>query len=156
MNSDVSERVTGLLEPLAARHGLEVVAADVCGTKGKPIVRVYLDREGGIDLDVIISANEWISAALDERPLVDGAYVLEVSSPGIDRPLRRLGDFERFLGSQAVLKTSRSVDGRRRFSGVIQRVEDRTIVMDRDGTEDRVPYDDITTANLKVDIDFGD
>jgi ribosome maturation factor RimP len=152
----VSDRVTDLLTPFAERQGLEVVATDVCGPQGKPIVRVYLDREGGVDLDAIVSANEWISQALEEYSPVEGAYVLEVSSPGIDRPLKRLKDFVQYSGSQAVLKTAAPVEGRRRFSGVVARVEGDTIVIDSEGTEYRVPHGDITKANLKVDIHFGD
>ena len=80
-------RLTELLEPEAAAHGFELVAVEVAGGRGTPVIRVLLDREDGIDLDAIGSANRWVSELLDEADPISAPYMLEVSSPGIDRPL---------------------------------------------------------------------
>lgn len=152
----LAEQLSDLLEHRARDHGLELVAVEVAGSDRRPLVRVFLDRAGGIDLEAICEANHWIAEVLDEGPGPAGAYTLEVSSPGIERPLRKLADFERFTGHEAVVQTSRPIDGRRRFTGGIVAVNGETIVLDVDGTEYRVPHGDVTKARLKVDIDFGE
>ena len=152
----VTDRLNDLLEPLAEERGFELVATEICGPKGHPVVRVYLDREGGIDLEAITEANAWISQAFDEEPPVRGPYVLEVSSPGIERPLRQKDDFERFSGSEAVVKTVRPVDGRRNFTGTLEGMDGDTVVIVCGGAECRLPLEAIAKANLKVEIDFCD
>lgn len=154
--ASVADRAYELLAPLAQERGLELVATEVAGTKGTPVVRVYLDREGGIDLDAIAEANAWISAALEEADPVSGAWVLEVSSPGIERPLRKMEDFARYVGERVAVSTAAPLDGRRRFTGVLEAVEGEQIVIDCDGTSFRVPLDAIAKANLKPDITFGE
>jgi ribosome maturation factor RimP len=152
----VDTRLRELLEPLADANGVEFVHAEMAGPKGSPIVRVYLDREGGIDLDSIAQANTWISEALDAEPPVGGSYVLEVSSPGLDRPLPRLQDVERFAGSRAVVKTARPLDGRRSFTGVIEEVDGDGVVIDCDGDRFEIPFADVVKAHVRTDVSFDD
>jgi ribosome maturation factor RimP len=151
---DVEARITALLEPEAPRHGLELVAVEVVGTQRHPTVRVYLDRDGGIDIDAIAEANRWVSDLLDADDPIEAGYVLEVSSPGIERPLVKLADYERHIGSEAHVRTSAKVEGRNRFTGTITAVEGDTIVL-ADGEEAyRLPHPAIAKARLKVDIDL--
>jgi ribosome maturation factor RimP len=146
-----------VLGPLAQANGIELVAAEVCGHKGSPIVRVYLDRDGGIDLEAIGEANAWISEALEESPPVQGPYVLEVSSPGVDRPLRGRRDFERYVGTRATVKTLAPIDGRKRFTGPIAgTTEERVQISCDGGTTYEIPFDAIAKANLKPDIGFSE
>ncbi len=153
MTADTTARITALLEPLATDHGLELCAVEIVGQAGSPIVRVYLDRDGGINIDAIAQANSWVSDALDAEDLVKSAYTLEVSSPGIERPLRKTSDWERFSGSMAVVKTSRPIDGRSTFTGVIAGLEGDTVVLGIEDTTYRIPLDAVRKANLKVDFD---
>ncbi|GAB4274268.1 MAG: ribosome maturation factor RimP [Coriobacteriia bacterium] len=146
--------ISGLLKPLVEEHGLEFVGVEVAGPSGNPILRVYLDREGGIDLDALAEANSWLSAALDEEPPFAGSYQLEVSSPGLDRPLFDPRDFERFAGREAVVRTVRPVDGRKRFSCTILGVEGDDVLIECDGTRLAIPFQDVAKANLKAVIDF--
>jgi ribosome maturation factor RimP len=155
-SASVSDRLFEQLAPLAERHGLELVATEVCGPHGSPIVRVYLDTQGGIDLDTITHANRWISEAIDADPPVGGPYILEVSSPGVERPLRRREDFARFQGERAAVKTLWPLEGRRRFTGLIAAVDDENVVLDLDDGMVGIPLDAIAKANLKPDMDFGD
>jgi ribosome maturation factor RimP len=148
----LESELIALLEPLAAEHGLELVAADAVGGSSHQTVRVFLDRTGGIDIDSIAEANEWISAALDTVQRLSGPYTLEVSSPGIERPLRTRAHFERFAGSTAVVHTARPIDGRSRFTGAIVAVDGDDIVLDVDGSERRVPFDIVERARLKADF----
>jgi len=154
VREDLTARLDALLAPEAERHGFELVAVEVAGGQGKPIVRVFLDRENGIDLDAICEANEWVSSSLDVEDPIPGPYTLEVSSPGVDRPLRTASDFERFKGFVAVLKT-RPLDGRTRFSGRIHAIENDTIVLDTEGQLTRIPLHDVVKARLKGEVDFG-
>jgi ribosome maturation factor RimP len=151
----VSDRVFELLAPLAKDHGFDLVTCEIAGPKGSPIVRVYLDREKGIDLDAIADANNWIADALEGDSPVDGPYVLEVSSPGIERPLRTADDFSKYAGQRIAVKTHAPIDGRRRFTGTLTCIEGEGILVDCDGQPCAIPLGSIAKANLKPDIDFG-
>ncbi|MBE0416726.1 MAG: ribosome maturation factor RimP [Coriobacteriia bacterium] len=153
MTTELEARLEAALAPAAISHELELVAVELAGAHAQPILRVYLDRDGGIGLDEICEANEWVSALLDETEPFDGPYTLEVSSPGIDRPLRKLADFERFAGSTATLRT-RPIDGRTRFTGTIESVQDDVVVLDVDGEPVRIPFGNVRNARLKGEVDF--
>lgn len=152
--TELAARIEALLESSAAEHGLELVAVEQAGGRKTPVIRVLLDREGGIDIEELARANQWISAVLDEAEPIHGPYTLEVSSPGIDRPLRRPEDFERFAGQTATVKT-RSREGRGAWTGTIVGMEGGDIVLDVDGEEVRIAFDDMTKARLKGEVDFG-
>lgn len=147
------ERVTALLEPVAAREGFELVAVELAGAAKTPIVRVFLDHEGGLNIDSLVEANNWVSEALDEADVISSAYTLEVSSPGIDRPLRKLIDFARFAGGTAVLKTT-PIEGRHKFTGIIQGTDGEAVVLEADGETFHIPIGAITKAHLKGEVDF--
>ncbi len=150
----LESRLAGLLEPHAADDGLELVAVEVAGAQNAPIVRVFLDREGGITIDAISQASHWIQELLDSAPELAAGYTLEASSPGIDRPLRKAADYERFAGSRIKVSTHRAVDGRRHFTGTLVGLEGDSIVMDLDGTTLTIPLADVDKAGLRAEIDF--
>ncbi len=154
MTASLAEQVEVLLAPIARRNGYELVAAEVAGGDKQPVIRVFLDREGGIDLDAICEANSWVEDALEDLDTLHGPYTLEVSSPGIDRPLRTLADFERFAGQNVKIKTT-PVDGRSAFTGVIEGVEGDDILLGVDGQTVRVPFGSVKKARLRPDVDFG-
>lgn len=151
---DLETRLTALIEDEAAGHGLELVAVEVVGPQRNPTVRIYLDKEGGIDLEAITDANRWISAAFEASDALPGAFTLEVSSPGIERPLVKPADFARYVGERAKVRTSAPVGGRSSFTGLIESVDDDAVVLDVDGTKHRVPFGAMAKAHLKVDIEF--
>ncbi|MBA4370623.1 MAG: ribosome maturation factor [Coriobacteriaceae bacterium] len=151
---DLDRRITELLDPEAARHGIELVAVEVTAGHGQPTVRVYLDRPGGVDIDVIAQANRWIEAVLEADEPIRGAYTLEVSSPGIERPLVKLADFERFAGQPASVRLDEPLDGRAKFSGTIQGVDGDTVLLASGDETFRLPFGHIAKARLKPEIDF--
>ena len=153
MQPSLSERIESLLEPVAAREGYELVAVEIAGAASAPVVRVFIDRDGGLDIDAIVAANTWVSDTLDEADPIDSAYTLEVSSPGIDRPLTRIEHFERFCGETAALKT-RPVDGCSSFTGTITGVDGDTILLETKEDTVRIPCSAITKARLKGHVDF--
>lgn len=147
-------QLTDLISHEADGRGLEVVLVETGGSKRDPLVRVYLDREGGITIDAIAEANRWIKAILDELPAYTHGYTLEVSSPGIDRPLSKLADFARFTGEEARLAVSPEFEGHKRFTGVLAGVDDERVLLETDGQVRRIPYRAITSARLKGRIDM--
>jgi ribosome maturation factor RimP len=151
--TDLVLRLTALLEPAAADHGLELVAVEIAGGKGTPVVRVLLEREGGIDIDAIAGASRWISELFDAEDPIKGAYTLEVSSPGIDRPLVKRADFERFVGENVNLKVTIG-DKRKSWQGVLLGMEGDDVVLEVDGERVKVPYDTVQKARLKGVVDF--
>jgi ribosome maturation factor RimP len=156
MASDLKERLTGLLEPQAVSRGFDLVLLEIAGTRRTPVVQVYLDHEGGITIDQIAEANKWIDELLDPLPEMANGYTLEVSSPGIERPLVKLADFARFAGSEAKISVSPEVDGHKRFTGVLQGVEGDEVLLDVEGETVRIPHESIRRAHLRVTIDFSE
>lgn len=155
MAQDLRTKLTDLFEGLASEHGLELVMVELAGAKGNPLVRIYLDRPGGIGIDDIASANTWVKAELDAMPEFARGYSLELSSPGIERPLCKRADLERFAGQEASVSTSAEIDGRRRFTGTLGGVEGQDVLLVAGGTTIRIPLAAITKARLRPEIDFG-
>jgi ribosome maturation factor RimP len=151
---ELVSRVTALMEDQAKTHDFELVAVEIAGQPNAPIVRVWVDREGGLDIDAIAGANTWVQAVLDAQSELSDRYSLEVSSPGIERPLVKLADFARFAGQNAKVATIGIVEGRKHFTGRIDGVDGETIVMDVEGQTFRIPHDAVRTARLRVEIDF--
>jgi ribosome maturation factor RimP len=140
----IAERVGRLAETKSADHGVERV--DVENSGG--VLRVTVDREGGVDIDTISLITRELSRALDHDDPVPGRYTLEVSSPGLERPLRRPAHFVRAAGERIKAKTKPYVDGDRRVEGQLTAVGDDGIeVLADDGTIRSLRYDDIERAN---------
>lgn len=142
------------LEPRAADEHVEIVTVEVVGASKSPTIRVYIDAEGGIGFDELSSAQAWINDVMDELDPFPGAYVLEVSSPGIDRPLRTPEHFERFAGEQVAVKTARKIDGRSSFSGTLLGMDGDDVSLRVDGERVAVPLADVKRAHVKGAVDF--
>ena len=154
MPNDLKARLVELIEPVAAEHGFELVLLEVAGAHREPCVRIFLDHPDGITIDRIAESNRWIKALLEPLPELAGGYTLEVSSPGIERPLARLADFVRFTGSDAKLSLAPAIDGHKSVTGTILGVDGDTVLVGTGTGTLRVPYASITRANLRVTIDM--
>jgi ribosome maturation factor RimP len=154
MANDLNARLTALLDAAASERGFELVLLETAGGRREPTVRVYLDHEGGITIDQIAEANRWIDELIEPLKGLENGYTLEVSSPGIERPLVKLADFVRFTGSDAKISVKPEIAGHKHFSGIITAVEGTEIVLDVDGETVRIPHGSITRAHLRVTIDF--
>ena len=150
-----AEQLIAVLEPLALEHGLDLVTVEVAGTRKNPILRVFLDTlEGGITLDQLSQAQEWVDAKIEELDPFEDAYTLEVSSPGIDRPLRKRLDYERFAGEECVVYLKKG-QARQKVSGTLSGLDgDDIVVTTADGTEERVGLSSVKKANIIGRIDF--
>jgi ribosome maturation factor RimP len=139
-----AESIRELVEPLVTAAGLE--CWDVESSAG--IVRVLVDRPGGVDLDALGPLTQLISATLDDHDVVPGGrYQLEVSSPGVERTLRTPAQYRRFIGSLLSIKTAVAVDGQRRFQGVLTAADDDSITIEVGDSPLRLTYHDIQKAH---------
>ena len=141
--------LTSLFEPVIQSMGYELVGIEFQGSTQHGTLRVYIDHEKGIGVDDCATISQQISAILDVEEPIQQAYDLEVSSPGIDRPLFKAGDYEQFTGRLAKIKMAVPLNGRRNFKGVLQGVIDSRrvqIMVDNEGHE--LPIADIAKANL--------
>lgn len=144
------------LEPRAAFEGVEVVTVEIVGSRKAPTIRVYLDTAKGISFDEITAAQVWVNEIMDEIDPFPGAYTLEVSSPGIDRPLRTPEHFERFAGDEAYVVTNGPIEGRSRFTGTLAgfNAETECVLLDVDGVRCDIPLADIKKAHVKGVVEF--
>lgn len=142
-----------LIRPVIEGSGLELVDVAFRRESGRRVLRVVVDREGGVDVDTIAELAEKVSRRLDVEGFAPGPYALEVSSPGIERSLKRPRDFKRLVGDTVKVKTTTPVDGRTNITGELVSADDDGIVVVAGGGELRVRYVDIASANTVVDWD---
>ena len=152
---ELSEHIQHLIEPAIGEMGFNIVRVRISGKK-KLSMQVMVEQQDGqgMMVDDCAAVSRAISALLDVEDPIDAPYTLEVSSPGIDRPLVRVGDFQRFQGFQAKIETTLPFDGRRRFKGVLLGVDGDTVRMMVDGEEVDFPHPDIHKAKLILTDDL--
>ena len=153
--SGIEQEVIEALEPTAAERGIDVVDVEVVGATKAPCVRVRIDHADEsaptITLDEVTEETEWISAALDELDPIPSSFTLEVSSPGMARPLRKRRDFERFAGETVQLSLTPG-EGRRRYTGTLLGIEGETVALEVDGERVELPFDDIRKCTIKPEF----
>lgn len=151
---DVVAQVEELLRPIAARLGLETVDVSVSGEAHRTVLRVLMDRpEGGITVEECARVSESLSRQLDLYDIFVHRYTLEVSSPGLDRPLRSDADFRRFAGRKAEITTYGPVDGQRHFRGILLGVIGDAVILQVDDRQVSLPKAQIAQARLVVEMD---
>ncbi len=156
MSETYRERIRELIEPVLAAQGLEVVDLECLRMKTRWLVRLYLDREqGGVTLEDCTAVSHEIGDLLNVHDLPPGPYTLEVSSPGLDRPLTRDKDFERYRGSRVRIRTREPIEGQRNFAGTLADYaidgEQRTVILETEGKSVRLERENIQKANLEYE-----
>ncbi|MDO4442954.1 MAG: ribosome maturation factor RimP [Slackia sp.] len=156
MLSSKEAGILAALEPRAQAEGIEIVTVEVVGSRKAPTIRVYLDTAAGISFEEITCAQAWVNEVMDELDPFPGAYTLEVSSPGIDRPLRTPEHFARFAGDEVYVMTTAPIDGRSRFNARLCGFDEASdcVKVSIDGEEIAIPLNDIKKAHVKGVIDF--
>ena len=145
----LEETVLDLVEPAAADVGCQIIRVRITGMKRKRVqIMVERSADGGCGIDDCERVSRAVSALFDVADPIPGEYDLEVSSPGIDRPLVRLDDFARYVGHEAKLETTRLIDGRKRYRGEIAGVEGDVVVIDLDTGPARLLFADLMEARL--------
>jgi len=148
---EILNKVREIAAPLAAQEGLELIDVELGGPGGRQILRLFIDKSGGVSLDDCSSISRAVSAALDVEDPIQGAYDLEVSSPGLDRPLRTPEHFQKFAGKRVRVRTFGPLpecENRKTFVGILQGYDNETIVLDVDGRIFRVPHAQVSKANV--------
>ena len=148
----VSPTVKALIEPVVTGLGYELVGVEYLAQGRHSLLRVYVDSDAGITVDDCADVSRQLGAMLDVEDPLPGAYSLEVSSPGVDRPLFEAADFERFSGQQARIRLLAPLDGQRKFKGVLKGVQNNNVLLMEDGREVSVPLDRIAKANLVAEL----
>ena len=143
--ADETARVTALAEPLATALGMDLVEVQIKGSGGRRLVRVVVDRKGGVDLGSCQALSRDLSSVLDVEDPVEGTYSLEVTSPGVDHPLRDRAAFDRVEGRPVVLERTDS-DDPQPLRGTVTAAEEDAVVLDVGGEAVRVPYAEIRKA----------
>ncbi len=146
-------RVGALADQVAASTGTEVVLVEIKGGGNRSVVRAYIDQPGGVSLNDCERFSKSLSVLLDVDDLIPSSYILEVSSPGIDRPLVKKADFERFLGKRAKVRTRVPIAGQRNFKGNIIDIKDDRVGLEvAPGKQVEIALADIEKANLLSEI----
>lgn len=152
---ETAGEILAALEARAGAHGVDVVDVEVVGATKNPCVRVRIDHADEqaptISLDEVAEQTGWIGEVLDEIDPLPSSYTLEVSSPGLARPLRRERDFVRFSGNEVQLTTT-ALEGRRKFTGELLGMEDGNVCLLVDGERVRVPLDEVKKCTIKPDF----
>lgn len=148
-NRELVRRVWEALEGDLAQMGYEIVEIEYARYGGAPVLRFFIDKPGGgVTLDDCTAASQLLSPLLDRLDLLQAKYLLEVSSPGLDRPVRRPADFLRFVGEPIRVKSLAPVEGRSAFRGVLNGFEDGLISVECDGQMRRIHIENLKSARL--------
>jgi ribosome maturation factor RimP len=150
----IESRLREIAGRAAAERGVELVHVELAGGARSPVVRIFIDKPGGVTHADCSEVSTHVSTVLDVEDFIHEAYTLEVSSPGLERGLYGRADFERFAGRLARIRTRGAVGGQRNFRGRIVAVEGEEIVFeDKTTGRVRVPLSEVAKANLEIDVE---
>jgi ribosome maturation factor RimP len=147
-------RIWELAIPLAQAEGMEIVDIEFRheGSRGGRVLRLYMDKQGGPNIDDLSRVSRQLSEVLDvQDTIIDGAYTLEVSSPGINRPLTRPEHFSRFVGKRIRIRTRDLIHGRRSFQGILDEVAGGSVRLTQEGKQYWIPFSMIEKSNYEHD-----
>jgi ribosome maturation factor RimP len=147
------EAIGKVIERVAVREGLELVHWEAVGPHNNFVLRIYIDKPGGVNHGDCETVSNQVGTLLDVEDLIPNRYVLEVSSPGIERGLYKPADYQRFSGSRVKLKTSQPIDGQRNFRGRLIGLVGEAVSLDADGRgQIEIPYEQIVKANIEYEF----
>ena len=148
----VTEVVRELALPVVEEQGCRLWDVEYVREAGQWYLRVYLDKDGGVNILDCEAISRVLSDILDEADPIESSYIFEVASAGAERPLKRPGDFEQFIGSPVLLKTYKSVDGRKEFAGDLAGYENGDVTLRIGGEERRFAKEEIALVRLRCDF----
>jgi len=148
----VTELVEKLASPVVEEAGMELVSVNFVKEGGRWYLRLFIDKPGGIGIEDCRYISEKVDKMLDERDPIPQSYTLEVSSPGIERPLKKLSEFGRFTGRLAAVSTFAPVGGKKKIRGKIMEVRGQDVVFYVDGEELVIPFKQISSARLEIEL----
>lgn len=152
-SGSIKQIVEQLLEPYLQEHPeFEIVDIEYVKEGCNRFLRVFVDKEGGIDIEECAKISEYLSARLDEEDPIPDAYFLEVSSPGAERPLKTPRDYERAVGKYVYVKTYEPVDGLKEFEGYLQSYDEQEITIHIGKKLYTVPMQKVASARLAIEM----
>ena len=149
----ITEIVRELAQPVAEENGCELWDVEYVREAGQWYLRLYLDKEGGVNILDCEAVSRKVSDLLDEADPIESSYMFEVSSAGAERALKRPGDFERFMGSSVLVKTYKPKDGRKEFAGTLAGYEDGAVLLDM-GTGEPLRFEKSEIALVRLRVEF--
>ena len=147
----MTDRIHSQIEPTVAGLGYELLGLERSRGSASQLLRLYIDHADGITVEDCERVSRQVSDLLDAEQLVHGEYTLEVSSPGLDRPLFTLEQHRRFIGEEVALRLRALVGGRRRVSGRLRAVGDQTLQLEVEGAPVEIPYREVERSRLVPD-----
>ncbi|MCC8050539.1 MAG: ribosome maturation factor RimP [Clostridiales bacterium] len=147
------QKTEALLAPLVEEHQFELVDVEYVKEGGSWYLRAYIDKPGGITIDDCELISRALSDLLDEHDFIEDAYILEVSSPGLGRPLKKDRDFERSVGEQVEIRTFRPIDQKKDFTGVLKEFDKNTVTIETDNKETML-FQRTDIALIRLAFDF--
>jgi ribosome maturation factor RimP len=150
---DIKKKISELASSTAGQYGVQVVDVEMAGNSRKAVLRVFIDKKDGVTLEDCEKFSRALSAVLDVEDLIQSSYILEVSSPGLDRPLRSMEDFEMNVGKLARVITREGIENRNFFVGRILEVKDGTVALQvNEGQQIDIPFEKISKARLEIEF----
>lgn len=149
ISQDVIKEIERYVGPMAAAFGLELWGVEATGDEGRSILRIYVDAEGGVDVDQCARLSRDVSVLLDAEDMIPGSYNLEVSSPGLDRPFFDADQMRGYEGGEIKVRLAEARDGSRNFIGVLSKVEGDGFSLDIDGRTLEFDFSEIKKAQLR-------
>lgn len=151
---ELTEKIREIAEKIVEKNNnLELVHVKIGGSIGKPLVQIFIDKPKGISHEDCSYVSHQLGEILEEKDFISSEYILEVSSPGLERELFSLKDFQKFVGNLAKVRTNQAINGQRNFDGRIKSVEKEEITFeDKTNGEVKFPYSLVSKANLQIDL----
>jgi ribosome maturation factor RimP len=146
--ASIQERLTELFEPVVAGLGCELWGVEYFTQGRGALLRVYIDKADGVGVDDCERVSRQVSSVLDVEDPIRSEYTLEVSSPGMDRPLFKLAQFQESIGERVALRLRQPFEGRRKFTGLLKGIENDEVVLEVDNEEYVLPFELIDKANV--------
>ncbi|MBR6223870.1 MAG: ribosome maturation factor RimP [Lachnospiraceae bacterium] len=150
--ADIEKRTEELVTPIIEENSFELVDVEYVKEGADYYLRVYADKEGGINIDDCVLISRALEVKLDEEDFIDTAYILEVSSPGLGRPLKKEKDFKRSIGKDIDIKLYKALDGVKEFTGVLKSYDEENVDVDIDDEVKTFSRKDIALIRLSLDI----
>lgn len=145
------DTLTKVLEPVVVAMGYELVGIEYRPNKRRALLRIYIDKADGVSVEDCALVSHQISGVLDVEDPLSGQYILEVSSPGLRRPIFKVSDYDRFAGELVHIRIQGTLDGRRRIHGILRGLRADCVIVVENGIEISVPLDRVDKANLELE-----
>lgn len=149
---EYEQKAEAILTPIVESRGFELVDVEYVREAGCWYLRGYIDKPGGITVNDCEDVSRAFSDILDEKDFIEDSYIMEISSPGLDRPLKKEKDFKRSLGKLVEIRTYRPIEKQKEFCGILNAYDSNSVTIDEDGTERTFDKKDITLIRLAIEF----